>query len=71
MKTAFLALIFLFCSQLAPAAATIRASTTYDANPQQLVYAQRQRDQQPRLTINPEVPQFPAGTEWALVRRCA
>jgi hypothetical protein len=34
-----------------------------------LVYARRQTDGTRRLMINPDVPQFPAGTEWALVRR--
>jgi hypothetical protein len=34
-----------------------------------LVYAQLQMDHARRLVINPDVPQFPVGTEWALVRR--
>ena len=34
-----------------------------------LVYARRQTSDTPRLVINPDVPQFPVGTEWALVRR--
>jgi hypothetical protein len=34
-----------------------------------LVYAQMQLNHSRRLVINPNVPQFPAGTEWALVRR--
>jgi hypothetical protein len=33
-----------------------------------LVYARPQMNSR-QLTINPDVPQFPAGTEWALVRR--
>ena len=33
-----------------------------------LVYARQQMDTR-RLVLNPDVPQFPTGTEWALVRR--
>jgi hypothetical protein len=34
-----------------------------------LVYAQMQMNHSRQLVLNPDVPQFPAGTEWALVRR--
>jgi hypothetical protein len=34
-----------------------------------LVYARQQMNGPRHLVINPDVPQFPAGTEWALVRR--
>jgi hypothetical protein len=34
-----------------------------------LVYAQRRANGTPQLEINPDVPQFPVGTQWALVRR--
>jgi hypothetical protein len=34
-----------------------------------LVYARLQMDHVRRLVINPDIPQFPVGTEWALVRR--
>jgi hypothetical protein len=34
-----------------------------------LVYARRQMNHSQQLVLNPDVPQFPAGTTWALVRR--